>query len=271
MCPLSASMAALSELLEPRGFRARALLPAYGLAEATLAVTGCRRSEVPTAARVGQTALRIGHHVDIVERAGIEGEPEKFRRDGWVVGCGPPLEGIRVAIVDDDGEILPSGHFGHIAVAGSTVTTALRALPRPARALNQDPERLTADVGFLIDDELFVIGRREDRIDLPSREIYLDDLEAVLSMLPDAPIGRFVCLADPGSHAVVALIVEQAEPRWLAEAKAALHRRLGPTVQITVLEAGRGAILRTTSGKPRRQTMWECHSTGNDFAVEHGR
>src|SRR5205823_6322952 len=90
----SEDLDAFARLLAPAGLRREALLPAYGLAEATLAVTG-------VAPDVGWTST------------GVEG-----RR---AVGCGPPLPGVGVEILDEHGARVPDGCRGEVAVRGPAV------------------------------------------------------------------------------------------------------------------------------------------------------
>ena len=101
-------------LVGPRGFATTALLPAYGLAEATLAVTGQRIGMRHATAQVEHTSLRIGEPVQLTSSdTGVQ-----------LVGCGGPIRGVTVAIVDEEGSELPDGHLGEIIVRSPSLAQA---------------------------------------------------------------------------------------------------------------------------------------------------
>ncbi|WBS03684.1 AMP-binding protein [Pseudoduganella sp. SL102] len=141
-------------LLAPTGFDPEALLPCYGLAEATLLASG----------RFG---LRT-HLVDGVERT----------------LCGPPADGVALAIVDGAGRPLADGTPGEIWIAGAGVSAgywrkdAVDAAQFGQR-LEVDPRHWlrSGDLGYLHDGELVVTGRLKDLIILRGRNVYPADAE----------------------------------------------------------------------------------------------
>jgi acyl-CoA synthetase (AMP-forming)/AMP-acid ligase II len=86
-------------LLAPHGLRREAVLPAYGLAEATLAVSGLPPGEGWTTLAVERASLAPGRRVRLAG-PGEEGAA--------VVGCGVPLDSVEVAVVDESGAPLGS-------------------------------------------------------------------------------------------------------------------------------------------------------------------
>ena len=141
------------------GFRPEAFYPCYGLAEATLIVTGGRRDAAPGLVR----------HADAVH-----------------VGCGGALGGQRVVIVDPASAVAcPPGTEGEIWVAGPSVARGYWRRPDETaetfRArLAGDPRHYlrTGDLGvFTAGGELAVTGRIKDLIVIRGRNVYPQDLE----------------------------------------------------------------------------------------------
>ena len=175
-----ASLAAFAKLLGPRGFRVEALQPAYGLAEATLAVTGVGLGQVPWATAIACGPVEIGQPVAITHRGLLTGLTED---DGelWHISCGRPLDGTDVEIVDDLGEVLPEGHLGEIAVTGPAVAQGYTSEDRDASTRFEGRRLFTGDAGFLDGGELFVLGRIGDSLQVRGRNVYVEDIEHALS------------------------------------------------------------------------------------------
>jgi acyl-CoA synthetase (AMP-forming)/AMP-acid ligase II len=196
------------------------LLPAYGLAEATLAVTG-----LPPA---GGWRTADGP-------------------DGPVVGCGRPLKGVMVSIVDDRGP-LPEGVAGEIAVAAGSL---------PAGGVLR-----TGDVGFLRDGELFVLGRMNDSVKVRGRSLFAEDMESVLTGL-GLPAERLAAaLGEHDGRPAVLAVVESAPDDLLDRAPQALRAR-SEGAAVVVVSAPRGTIPRTSSGKPQRRRLWQAFRAGD--------
>jgi amino acid adenylation domain-containing protein len=142
-----------AEVFAPSGFRREAFYPCYGLAEATLFVSG--------------------------------GEPGQSPRiDPPRVGCGHAWMGQRIVIADPETrEELPSGAEGEIWVAGPSVAAGYWGNPeaterdfRARLAGGDGPFLRTGDLGVL-EGHLFVTGRIKDLIILRGRNHYPQDIE----------------------------------------------------------------------------------------------
>ncbi|OKI71696.1 AMP-binding protein [Micromonospora sp. CB01531] len=231
-------LAEFARFAAPHGLRREALLPAYGLAEATLSVTG-----VP---------LDTGWRTATLDR-------------GEVVGCGRPLAGARVTVVDDDGRAVPDGVVGEIVVRGPSVAAGY--LPAVAdRTVSGtrllDGEVRTGDAGFLASGELFVLGRLGDGVKVRGRMLLAEDVEAAAASACGAPAGRITALlGQVGDAPRVVLLLARPEPGWLpAACDAATAAAEGVPVEPVVVPAG--AVARTSSGKPRRRLMWQDYLAG---------
>src|SRR5690606_13127543 len=174
--------------LAPYGFDSRAITPCYGMAETTLAVTGVRPG---LGARIVRPAGPVDTGAPVtVAGTGTLGADRPEEPAGWIASCGRPVPGTAVEIVDDDGTPLPDGTFGEIRVSGTSVADGYEtADPAANRAFGDDGLR-TGDAGFLLDGELYVVGRIGDSLKVRGRKVHAEDLEAALVSVPGVPPGR---------------------------------------------------------------------------------
>ncbi|MEV1077628.1 AMP-binding protein [Streptomyces sp. NPDC050211] len=251
----------LAARLAPYGFDSRAFAPCYGMAETTLAVTGVRpgvgarivRPDGPPA--VGAPVTVVGSGVLGVDR------PEDPAR--WITSCGAPVPETAVDVVDDDGAPLPDGTFGEIRVRGTSVADGYQSPDPAAGAPFTEHGLRTGDAGFLLDGELYVVGRVGDSLKVRGRKVHAEDLEAALNALPGVPAGRCaVALGARGGQSGAVVVVEAAGDDWLEPVTAVLRTALDTSVSVTVVRARRGTIPRTSSGKPRRRLLWRQAGEG---------
>lgn len=153
------------------GLAPTVIMPSYGMAETTLAVTVTPRDRGPR------------YHLHEEEGTAAErGRP--------VAGCGGAGLGMEVLVVTPESRRpCPDGTVGEIWVAGSSVTQGYWNRPEKTEEtfharLDGDnargPYLRTGDLGFLQDGELFVTGRLSDLIIIRGRNIYPQDIEAMV-------------------------------------------------------------------------------------------
>lgn len=232
----AASLTRFQALLEPFGLPRAALLPAYGLAEATLAVTG-----VPLSTRWSLAAPSHGGRA--------------------VVGCGPALAGLDVAITGDDGQALPEGEVGEIVVRGTSLAAGYHVGGDVDALTSFDEGSLrSGDAGFMRAGQLFPIGRLGDSLKIRGRTLFAELLESELFALGQARERNAVLLGMRDGRPTVVWIHEGGAGRdEVAEAQArARLARLAEGAEVTLLVVNRGTIARTSSGKPRRRFLWNA-------------
>jgi len=180
----AATLRAFCERFAPHGFRREALLPCYGLAEATLLVCGAP-------VRGGARTLRVDAD------ACAQGRVEPVAEDGLapaadplaIVSCGVMPEGVDASlrIVDPETRVaLPPGRIGEICVAGPHVLAGYWSGDGPAPLGDKawiDPASgvahfRTGDLGFEHAGELHVCGRLKDLIIVKGRNLFPQDIEA---------------------------------------------------------------------------------------------
>lgn len=251
--PLAA--ADFASLLRPFGFLPSAFSPCYGLAEATLVVSGVSPGAGGRMVRV-RGGLRAGAAVEVAGQ-GVLGTDRPDSGAGWLASCGPPVSGTTVRVLDEDGAPLPAGHFGEIMVSGPSVAPGYHPLV-PGTTSDCSPDGLrTGDSGFLLDDEIYVVGRIGDSVKIRGMKVHAEDVEAELAAIPGIDPGRcVVALGNTKSAPHAVAVVEAADTRWADSAVSVLRAATDETALLTVVQAARGAIPRTTSGKPRRRLVW---------------
>jgi acyl-CoA synthetase (AMP-forming)/AMP-acid ligase II len=238
---------------ERHGFRPSAFMPAYGLAENTVAVSfgapdGGVRVDRPD--EVAREALGGG-------RPGGPAPPLTF------VSVGQPIAGHRVRVVDAGGGELPDGTQGEIEVAGPSQMLGYWGEDHASGSSGNDGWLRTGDLGYVRHGELFVTGIGNDLIPHRGRNCHAHLIEAAATV-PGAQPGGVVAMArrgPTGSDEVLIVAETLGDSSGLAEAiRRAVDAALGVCVG-PVLLVRRGSVPRTTSGKLRRaecRRRWEA-------------
>lgn len=246
----AATLRRFTETFAPAGFRREALYPCYGLAEATLIVTGGSVDTPPTLA----AAPGSGPHVGAADAA--------------AVGSGRPIPGTTVVIADPERrEELPEGEVGEIWVSGAGVAkgywrNALATRETFRATLKDRPDRFlrTGDLGFLREGELFVTGRLKDLMVIDGRNHYPQDLELSAEMSHGAlrPGCTAAFSVDGGVEGEQPVIVAETAPDAAADSeriteviRSAIGEAHGLAVRDVVL-VHPGTIPKTSSGKIQR-------------------
>ncbi|WP_432033385.1 fatty acyl-AMP ligase [Streptomyces antibioticus] len=262
-----ATLRRFAETFAPAGFRRASFYPCYGLAEATVMVTGGTVAEEPV----------------LLHRENRDGNPASDA-DAAAVGCGRPGEGMTVVIADPDRkEERPDGETGEIWVQGASVahgywrnTLATRETFRATLPGREGRFLRTGDLGFLRDGELFVTGRLKDLLVVDGRNHYPQDLE--LSAELCHPALRPGCTAafsvDSGAEGEQPVLVAELTPDAAGEAeqvadlvRAAIGTAHGLTVHDVVL-VHPGTIPKTSSGKIQRRATRAAYLDGTLAPVD---
>lgn len=229
------------------GFRREAFAPCYGLAEATLMVSGVQASaSASLLTRAGQT----------------------------LVGCGRAIDGQRIAIVDPTRQIeCPAGQVGEIWVSGPSVAAGYWRQPELTCATFQarladrpeaGPFLRTGDLGTLDPSgELYVTGRLKSVLILAGRKVQAEDIEHTVSEAVGAVVA--FSIEDAGRERLV--IVQEVEPAratrtHIETVRLAVAERHQVPVWAVVLTRP-GTIPRTSSGKVRRQASRTAFLSGH--------
>ena len=162
------------------GFRREAFYPCYGLAEATLFVSGGEHGAAPILTLAEKAVLEKGEVV-VASRADSSASR--------LVGCGRPAVDQQLVIVNPDTFLrCPHGHVGEIWVKGVSVAqgywnreeTTAQTFAATLGDTGEGPFLRTGDLGVIHHDELFIVGRLKDLVIIRGRNHYPHDIEATV-------------------------------------------------------------------------------------------
>jgi acyl-CoA synthetase (AMP-forming)/AMP-acid ligase II len=248
----------------PVGFRREFFFPCYGLAEATLYVSGKPMSP-PAAPRV------LSLSAAALERDRIEVLPASDPAARPIVSCGIPAEGTEVVIASLHGDgVARPGEVGEICLRGPHVAAGYwddvdATAVTFGRAVGEGTPRLaTGDLGFVDGGELFLTGRLKEVLKLSGRNLYPDDLEATVEAAhDDLRLGGSAAFSlERDDEEVLAVVAELRDERCAGGAwddvtravRAALLREHGVSPRELVFVRP-GGLAKTTSGKKARAEM----------------
>lgn len=239
------------------GLREHVLQSSYAMAEAVFAVTQSGSGREPGPRRIAVDARRLrDEHV-------AAPVPDRAPDAALLVSSGPLLPGSEVRIVGPQGAELKDGEVGEIVIKSDSLFEGYYSRPDlTAEALTGEGYR-SGDLGFLLDGELYVIGRKKDLIIVAGKNIYPQDVEEICSAHPKVHDGRTVALGlfnpELGTEDIVA-VAEVQDEADLADAPAieralrgAIVAELGVTARAVYLKPPRW-IVKSTAGKPARST-----------------
>jgi acyl-CoA synthetase (AMP-forming)/AMP-acid ligase II len=247
------ALVSFAELILDHGFCWESLRPAYGLAEATLAVTGHPLGERATVLDLDWESVKVNGKLSFGDLRKLEA-PCAPR--SAVVSAGRPLAGTAVAIVNDRNVLLPEGYLGEIVVSGSAVAVGYEGEAQEGSTHFESDQLFTGDAGFVVDGELYVIGRMSDCFNVHGRRIYVEPVEAAIADCLKLPVER--CAVVPGhgsSGEEVIAVLEKVAGTWVYDVVTLLRGIAGSDLGIKVYASCRHIIPKTTSGKKRRRTL----------------
>ncbi|WP_410669518.1 fatty acyl-AMP ligase [Amycolatopsis sp. cmx-4-68] len=236
---------------------AECVFPAYGMAEATLAV-----SFAP---------LFTGLTLDVVEADALEAEnravpvPEGDPRRGTdgvrsFALLGRPLDGLEAEIVDEKGSALGEREVGEIRLRGEAVTPGYLTMDGPVATQDAEGWLATGDLGYLVDGQLVICGRRKDVIIMGGRNLYPTDIERAATSVEGVRAGNAVAVRlDAGSRRERFAVVVESKLAGDTEAEKTLMKQVSARVRdavdmrpyaVVVLPAG--SLPKTPSGKVKR-------------------
>jgi acyl-CoA synthetase (AMP-forming)/AMP-acid ligase II/alpha-ketoglutarate-dependent taurine dioxygenase/acyl carrier protein len=244
-----------AQAFAPAGFRREAFYPCYGLAEATLIVSGGRKAEPPVVRAWDAAALQQGRAVE--GGTGGGGGAQAVRT---LVGCGASIPGQEVLVLDPE-SLRPAaeGHLGEICVRGPSVARGYWERPEETERTFV-PHLRTGDLGFLSGGELFIAGRLKDLIILRGRNHHPHDLEQTAEAshpaLRPGCSAAFAVEAEGEERLVMALEVDARNTAPPQEIMDCVRRAVAAQHEVavsTVLLIAAGSIPKTSSGKIQRR------------------
>lgn len=236
------------------GLKPTAMVAAYGMAEATLAVSFTRPSDPITSDVVDATSLERHRRAT----------PADFGRR--LARLGRPLSGMEVRVVDDDRRPVSVRVVGELEIRGPAVSRSYVGASGIEPAVDARGWLVTGDMGYLTEeDEVVVCGRRKEMIIVAGRNVFPTDVERAAQQVTGVRAGNAaaVRIDSDSPREEFAVAVESnaaADPvgsdRIARQVSKIVFDEIGITPRhIIVLPPG--ALPKTPSGKLRRTATRE--------------
>jgi acyl-CoA synthetase (AMP-forming)/AMP-acid ligase II len=255
---------------EPYGFRRNAMYPCYGLAEATLFVTGGDPHSEPVF-RSSPRQLGQGDSIDLATGE----EPQRL------VSCGHSWMDQEVAIVDPETRLPCPGKVGEVWVSGPSVAagyweqseaTSETFGQRLADSVGGARQFLrTGDLGFQEAGNLYVVGRLKDLIIVRGKNFHPQDLE--IAVQGTHPAFRADCGVafgvDAGGEEQLVIVQEidrQTRSLNLEDLRAQVRKAVLKSFDIRphdIVFLRNGTLPKTTSGKVQRRETRRRYLAGD--------
>lgn len=259
-----------AETFAPYGFDPHAFYPCYGMAEATVWMTGGTRRQdvkIKKVSKAGLQALMIDAPVDDTDAQSV-------------VGCGLAGTGSKIAIVDHETMArLPAGRIGEIWGRGPHIAQGYWEKPEATSETfgamisseTEGPWLRTGDLGFLDEDgELYIAGRIKDIIIIRGRNYYPQDIEHTVQLTDEAlrpGFGAAFTIVENEEQEKLVIVQEvertQRHRADLADVAGTIREAVAEAHDLSVhriILVPPGVVPKTTSGKIQRRLtrqLWQ--------------
>jgi acyl-CoA synthetase (AMP-forming)/AMP-acid ligase II/acyl carrier protein len=226
---------------KPCGFRSNFLYPCYGMAEATLMISGGRVDAEPVYCTVEADGLEHNRITEISSNT--------CNVKHWV-GCGREWLDTKVVIADPESLTqCPPNQIGEIWISGCSVAQGYWRRPEQTKQTfkaqlqdtGEEPFLRTGDLGFLKNGELFITGRLKDLIIIRGRNHYPQDIE---------------------------LTVQQSHPALRPECGAAFSVELNGTGKLVIVQEVERSYLRKLNANEVIETICRVVAQEHDIEVD---
>jgi len=244
------------------GFADEAMMPVYGMAEATLAISFSPLMK-PTTITAFDAEMLDNHNIALKIPMG-----HNSRQCRAVISVGAALKYVDIRIVDEQENELGENSVGHIQVKGGSVTKGYFENPE-ASANAFDGEWLrTGDMGFIFEKNLYISGRYKDIIFMNGKNYFAHDLENLAGRLEEVNYGKisFGGITDQktGKEKVLVFLAgipETKAPDMLHQIRVLLRKNLGIQLDELILIRS-NEIPKTSSGKIQRFRLIQRYQQG---------
>jgi acyl-CoA synthetase (AMP-forming)/AMP-acid ligase II len=237
------------------GLTTRNLAVSYAMAENTFAVTQTPAGE---AAR-----LEVVDGMELGKNGRAAPSPPSAKHAITHVSCGRAIADTAIVVLDENHRPLPDRNVGEIGISSNCMLAAYHHRPdlQPFVADGiSDGFYLTGDRGYMADGELYIVGRAKDLIINAGKNVYPQDIEAIVNEVDGVKNGRAVVFGVPDEREGTELIAVMAEVSTedVATRKTinkAIRQAVATHSTVTVSYVqlvGEKSILKTSSGKLAR-------------------
>lgn len=234
------------------GLRPECVLCAYGMAETTLGVAFAPVFTGLSVDVVDPEELEAGHRA-------VPVPPDSPNARAFPL-LGPPLPGLEVQVVDEQGKLLGEREVGQLRVRGEAVTPGYLTVDGPRDTQDAEGWLDTGDEGYVVDGQVVVCGRRKDVIIMGGRNIYPTDIERAATAVEGVRAGNAVAVRlDAGTRRERFAVVVESKLAGEDDAVRALSKEISARVvdavglrPFSVVVLKPGSLPKTPSGKLRR-------------------
>lgn len=245
-----ATLQSFVETFAPAGLKPTAMLPCYGMAEATLAISFIGVDEALSTDVIDSDGYQQ-HRV--AEPAPVEklalGQAQAF------VNCGRPFPKHEVGVFDDSGKRLGDRKVGELWVRGPSVASGYYEDPEATQRTFGNGWLKTGDYGYLANGNVYITGRKKDLIIINGRNYDPQRMEWIVDELPEVRKGSAVAFSRPGQGSEELVIVLESRTPNPEALKDLVKQKLNENLQLTpvdVVLAPVGSLPKTSSGKLQR-------------------
>ncbi len=234
------------------------LQSSYAMAENVFAVTQSEIDAAPNTLWIDGQQYRTAHRIVPV--------PQEAPGAVSFTSSGRLLPNQQVRIISDSGAIAPEDTVGEIAIQSDCLFTGYYNRPDLTAKAFLDGWYRTGDLGFLFQDELYVVGRKKDLLIVGGENIYPQDIEEIVGAHHAIHDGRAIAMGsynpEIGTEDIV-VVAEVEKLEMLAQAseieqqiRSSIVAALGIAVKRIFLKPPKW-IVKSTAGKPARSATRE--------------
>jgi acyl-CoA synthetase (AMP-forming)/AMP-acid ligase II len=242
------------------GLKPESLQSSYAMAENVFAVTQPDINQAKAPARIWANGQQFRcEHLIVPVAEGTEGAI-------CFVSSGQTLTNNEVRIVTDSGKHLAEGYVGEILIKSDCLFEGYCNRPDLTAEVMVDGWYCTGDLGFQLDSELYVVGRKKDLLIIGGENLYPQDIEEIVASHSAIHDGRAIAIGaynpDLGTEDIVVVAEVEREEHLAnsAEIEKEIRKRvvggLGVAVRTIFLKPPHW-IVKSTAGKAARSATRE--------------
>lgn len=253
------TLSAFAKRFSAIGFNEKSFMPAYGLAESTVAVSvsGRLKSE-----RINFEILTVQHKAEV--------DDSENGSTVEVVCCGRTFKDHELIIVDQEGKELAERQVGQIVIKGPSITPGYYNNPLATDVVLRDGWLRTGDLGYLADGELYVCGRMKEVIIVAGHNYHPTDIEWCAADIKGVRKNHLIAFGLPSRETASEMVVLAAELKSAdineddleTLIRAHVLEALGVRIDQVVF-VKRGALPKTSSGKLQRAKAKQLYLQGS--------